>query len=133
MGLSCSCDWECDTEPGSWAYVYTWDVDFKRLNTSKRKRCCSCKKLINIGDPCIEYARCRQPYNEIEAKIWGLPWESLENPEIPIASHYHCEKCGEIYLNLGYIGYECLIPNENMPEMLREYQEMTGFEQGGKE
>lgn len=137
MSLSCSCDYDYDYEfePGQW--MYDWlnpkTINFEPLNTSKRKRCCSCNSLINIGDLCVKYTRGRCPYTEIEARIHKIDWESLGESTIPIASHFHCEKCGEVWLNLTAIGYECLMPNENMQEALKEYHELSGFKKEQKQ
>lgn len=128
MSLSCSCDWEYDAEPGQWSYLYyEKDIDFKPLETHKRKRCVSCKKLINIGDLCVSYPRYRYPYNDIEAEIVSNGWGNIDEPNIRIADHHHCERCGEIFLNIVSIGYECLMPNENMEDALKEYHLISGF------
>ena len=128
MSLSCSCDYEYDFEPGQWTYWFELNsFDFEPLDTTRRKRCCSCNKLIDIGSLCIKYGRSRYPYNEVESRIVGTDWECFEEPPIPIADHYHCEGCGEIYLNLVDIGYECLMPNEDMEDTLKEYQALIGF------
>jgi len=79
----------------------------------------------------------RYPYDDIESKIkTGRDIDDAMNdtPTIQIADHYHCEACGEIYLNLVAIGYECLWPAENMQSALKEYHEITGFltKKGGK-
>lgn len=134
MSLSCSCEYDCDFEPGDWVYYYEGNGDEEYLipfNGKKRKRCCSCNELIGIGAICSIYPRRRYPYDDIEARIkTGLCLDdSLCDypPIIPIAPHYHCEKCAEIYLNLTAIGYECLIPNESMQEALNEYHQISGF------
>jgi predicted RNA-binding Zn-ribbon protein involved in translation (DUF1610 family) len=117
MILSCECpDWEGD--PGTWAYIVP--DDFSRLETKRRRRCSSCKDLINIGSECLRFERIRAPYTDIEAEIVG------DDAEIPMSPFYQCEKCGEIYFNLNAIGY-CISPDSNMEELLKEYWEMTGF------
>ena len=127
MPLSCSCDYDYEPEFGMWNIKYweeNYEMDFEPLKTSKRKRCCSCKKLIDIGSLCIRFPRVRYPNNEIEAKIVGLspdPYE-WEDPTIDMSAIYQCEKCGEIYLNLDSVGFECIYPTENMPKMLKDYQ-----------
>lgn len=129
MTLSCSCPYgdEWDGGPGDWLYMYSTPRDFKPLETSKRKRCVSCNALINIGAPCLIFPRYRNPYSDIEAEIIGFDWNG--EPPIRIADHYHCEKCGEIFLNLEDLGY-CLSPRDNMPDTLAEYHELTGFKKG---
>ena len=96
------------------------DDNFSKLSSSRSKRCCSCKILINPGKTCIELSRFRWPKSEIEIKIFG------EGSELKIASWYLCEQCGEHFLNLTSIGF-CYRAGENIMEMLKEYQEMTGF------
>ena len=119
MSLSCTCYVDEDSEPGSW-YYYPPD-DFIKFSEKRRKRCCSCKELINLGSDCLEFARCRSPYTEIEEKISG--------DEIVISSWFMCDKCSEQYLNLTDIGY-CVDLEDNMLELLKEYQELTGFNKG---
>ena len=128
MPLTCDCDWgDYEYEPGSWYFeaFYIKQVDFEPLDTSKRKRCCSCNELIDIGSPVIRHKRVRYPYTDAEARICGYYdlEESLENEaNISMADLLQCEKCGEIWLNLQNIGFECLSPSENMRVMLKEYQ-----------
>ena len=130
MTLSCSCEYDWEPEIGDWIYRFENIVDFEPLQTSKRKRCCSCNELINIGDLCLKYSRSRYPYNEVESRITtGVCLEDSLADEAPIviADHYHCERCAEIWLNLTDIGYECLAPNDNMAKALKEYHEISGF------
>lgn len=113
--LSCS----CDTDDYGW--YFESPNDFTQLETKRRKRCCSCKELIDIGSLCVELARHRSPRNDIEEKIWG--------DMVSLASYYMCESCGEILFNLGELGY-CLYldTSENsMQTALKEYWEITGF------
>ena len=136
MPLSCSCDYDYDEEPGLWFYDPAVNDDFEKLETSRRKRCVSCGKLINIGDMCIKFTRHRYPWTEIESKkCCGVEIEDAfcDPPSIPTAPHYHCERCGEIYLNLTAAGYECLSPSENMEDMLNEYHEISGFRRKANE
>jgi hypothetical protein len=99
--------------------------DFIELETTKRQRCKSCNELITVGSLCISFERWRYPYSDVEAKIggyFGLE-EAMENEaSIRMSEHYICEQCGEIYLNLQSVGFECISPSENMPKMLKQYQ-----------
>jgi hypothetical protein len=110
--LSCSCHDGC-----SWWYTYK--EDFIKLETNKRKRCCSCKVLIDKGSEVIAIERWRNPNTDIEERIHG--------DEVPLAFNYLCEKCGEIFLNLQAYGYCGIDPSENMQELLEEHWEYTGF------
>ena len=115
MSLSCSCqEWDGD----GWAFYGA--TDFKKFEASRRKRCCSCKVLIDIGTDALEFERFRYPISQIEEDIYG------NGGEITLASYWMCEKCGEIYLNLDDLGF-CVDITEKMSDLLKEYQEMTGF------
>jgi len=124
MPLSCSCDcdgWEA--EYGMWMY-WGGGGDFEKLATSKRKRCKSCNELIDLNSFCVNFPRYRYPRNDIEARIRGYSEDECEweEPSIKISDHYLCEKCGEIYLNLQSVGFECIAPTENMRQLLKDYQ-----------
>lgn len=110
--LSCSCYDDYD----SW-YSPVPD-DFVKFTHSRRKRCISCGKLIDIGTDCLEFNMWRTPYNWVE--------ENIYDDEVPLANQYMCESCGEIFLNLTDLGY-CLEIGHNIKEDLRDYWDMTGF------
>ena len=115
MSLSCSCqEWDGD----GWAFYGA--TDFKKFEASRRKRCCSCQNLIGIGDDALEFERFRYPITQVEEDIYG------DGCEIPLASYWMCENCGEVYLNLDDLGF-CVDITEKMSDLLKEYQEMTGF------
>jgi len=118
MSLSCGCG-EWDGE--GWAY-YFYDK-FKKLATTRRKRCWSCKVLIDIGSECLEFPRFQHPNDELSAMING------EDCEMPLASWYACESCGEIFLNLNELGY-CFNLTEDLRESMEDYHKLTGFTGG---
>jgi len=110
--LSCTCNFY----DSGWYYYPP--CDFSIFKKKRRKRCCSCKELIGVGDECVEFEKCRDPATDIEERIVG--------DEVPMASDYMCEKCGEIYFNLTDLGY-CINLGDEMQELLQEYWEMTKF------
>lgn len=111
MPLICGC---YDDEPGMLrSYCHG---DFEPLQTSRRKRCQSCKELIDIGAFSVRFGIIKVPEYEIEINMYG------EDGEVPMADRYLCEECGEIYLNLLSVGFKCIFPSENMRELLKEYQ-----------
>ena len=116
--LSCSCPDISDYDSDGWFYYPP--NDFSVLNTLKRKRCISCKRLINIGSLVIEFTRARYARNDVEERRYG------DGNDIPLASYFMCEKCGEIYLNLSDIGY-CLDISESMQAQMDEYHKLSGF------
>lgn len=113
--LSCDCDYNGDYD--EWWFQ---PQDFTMLNTKRGRRCWSCKEIIKPGSTCLEFERERIANTEIEERIWG-------NGPVSIASKYHCERCGEIFLNLSELGY-CIYPQHDMESYLKEYQRMTGFD-----
>ena len=96
--------------------------DFITFTKNRRKRCVSCKELIDIGEPCLEFDRYRMPLNDIEEAICG--------DEVQQACEYLCEHCGEMFLNLSSLGY-CYELGDPLAKMLEEYWDLTGFVKGG--
>lgn len=113
--LSCSCDYEDD----NWYYYHP--SNFTIFRWKRRKRCCSCNKLICTNSICVEFNRYRQSKCVIEEKIHG--------GEISLASYFMCEKCGEIYFNLSELNY-CIYLGDDMRQLLSEYWNITGFKKG---
>lgn len=112
-----SCRSLCDDDSGdNWYYYYP--DDFSIFKRQRRKRCCSCNRLIGDGEQCVIFNRYRPARPDIEERIRG--------DEISLADFFMCEKCGEIYFNLSELGY-CISLGSSMQDMLSEYQEMTGF------
>ena len=120
MDLSCECDFDKD-DSDSWYY---FPKDFSKLKTTRRKRCLSCKKLIDINSTVVSFDILRHPNSEIEERCKG--------EEIEMASKYMCERCGEIYLTLLELGYCIDIFEYSMENYLKDYQKMTGFKSGSR-
>ena len=111
--LSCDCDYG---DYDSW-YLET-PRDFIEFDCLCRKRCISCKRLINMGEDCLEFEMYRNCNSDIEERIHG--------DEVQIASQYMCEDCGAIFLNLSSLGY-CLEIGHHVKEDLEDYWRITGF------
>jgi hypothetical protein len=109
MSLSCSCDFDY------YDFDYWWEdhSDLKPVKIGRRKRCSSCKELINYGTECIEFYKYRSPRNSIEERIYDT--------HVPIASNFMCEECSGLYLALSELGYECLSINRSMKNYVAEY------------
>jgi hypothetical protein len=119
MSLSCSCG-EWDGEGVGWTF-YPGFVQFMGTHKHRRVRCCSCKKMVDLGAYCVQFSRFRYPLTEIECKIAG-DWDR----EVELADWFLCEHCGEIFLNLDAVGY-CISPDDSMEKLLSEYHQITGF------
>lgn len=115
-GVNCSCgDWDGEGVGFHESEDY---INFQGIGKhNQRKRCCSCKDLISIGDTCIEFKRFRYPDqdNEIECNIYP------DDYEIPLATWFMCEKCGDTYCALISMGH-CFGIDSNMQEELKEYR-----------
>ena len=112
--LSCECEWEL--EPGQTCY---WPPDdYSVLKTSKRKRCQSCNQLIDIGTVVGRFIRCKEPDNDVDEQIYGI-CEDI-GLGIPMADHYLCEECMDLYYSLDALGF-CGQLYENQRDLVAEY------------
>lgn len=111
MSLSCSCDF--DPEPGN--IVWYAPLDYSELSTPKRKRCCSCESLIDLGAVSARFERYKIAETEIEENIHG--------EEVPRAAWYMCEECADLYFSLTELGF-CFFIGDNMRELAQEYAAM---------
>lgn len=59
--LTCQCVSSFDNPVDEWYYPPVDFSVFKGTKKGRRKRCVSCKKLINIGDLCVKFTRARNP------------------------------------------------------------------------
>ena len=109
MGLSCTFSDDC----AEWYYLTP--EDFTTLQTNRRKRCCSCKKLINIGDICVKFERFRDPNSDIEERIYG--------DTVPLADWYMCEECGGLFFNFIELGFYVTL-GDDMRELIEEYLDL---------
>ncbi len=98
--------------------TYTPPTRFSRLDTVRRRRCCSCQEMINIGDECVEFKRYRDARNDTEERFHGS--------EVHLAPWFMCESCGEMYLNLAWYGH-CIPLPDDMRQLMREHRILTGF------
>lgn len=115
MPLSCSCDFDGE----GWLY-YAPDDYSTMKPLPRRKRCSSCRALIDPGATVAEFERFRQPISEVEEMIFG------EDGEIPLARMFLCERCADLYFSFRELGFECVSPDENMMRLAREYAETFG-------
>lgn len=117
MSLSCECYF---TDP-SWFFESPHDEAkaYTTLQTTKRKRCCSCGELIDIGETVVKLDRWRYPVTDQEASRAGG-----DDAEVVLAPWYLCERCGDIFWSLDELGF-CLSIQDDMRELVREYAEMV--------
>jgi hypothetical protein len=114
MPLSCSCYDPCD----DYDWFYDTPEDYQLLERRRAVRCSSCKALIKPGDTSIQFTRWRGVASDIEAKIYG------DDGDVPLGPMYHCEVCADLFFSLRELGFECVAPDENVRELVKEYAEM---------
>lgn len=113
MTLSCDCGY------GDYDQWFIPADAFSVLDTKRSRKCPSCEQRIPVGATVLPLFCFRVPRGNYEERRFG--------DEVPMANHYYCEKCAEIYLNLSAVGF-CLNMDMDMREKLREYWAKTGFD-----
>ena len=116
MPLTCYCDWEGDID----TIWFEPPDDYSKLNTKRRKRCSSCGDLIDVGAIVIEWRRWRHPQDDVQLNIYA------EDAELDLAPAYNCERCADLYWSLQDLGFECVLGDEDMVELVKEYAETYG-------
>ena len=109
----CDCDVDWDPDPGDW-YWYGEARDYAPLPFKRSKTCCSCNEKIKPGELSVEHRKRKVPEHEVEYNIYG------EDGEIPIASDWMCESCGDLWFSITELGY-CMSPRDDMRELVKEY------------
>ena len=104
MPLTCYCDGDAD-------WYFEAAEDFAPLQASRRKRCASCESLIDLEADSLAFRCWRSPKTDIEENIYG--------EEVPMATKYHCETCGGLFMALTERDY-CIDPTESMRALARE-------------
>lgn len=120
MGLMCSCDYEWDGD--GWCYYD--NSDYMPLPRKKAVRCKSCGEPIKPGALAVAHHRIRAPVSDIE--------ESIHGDEVPLAPHWHCERCADLYASMEALGY-CGQPAEDQRNLAREYADMKQRERWAAE
>ena len=120
MSLTCSCDSDWYPDPGDWYWDFRYEMDYEKYPFKRRRKCCSCGEMIDVGSLVLQFTRAKVPDTDIECKIYG------EEGAIPIASDWMCEKCGDIYFSLEELGY-CMNPRDKMSDLLRDYIEQKNW------
>lgn len=112
MPLLCSCDFidDCD-------WYYTPPADYSIFEALVRKRCSSCKSLIDIGATIARFEITRPPKTWVEEKIYG------EDGDIYMADKLLCEKCADLYFSFRELGFNCVAPDEDMLDLAKLYSQ----------
>lgn len=110
--LSCSC---YDGDDSEWMWTDSKEVVLK---TKRGRRCCSCNKMIKPGDVAVRFLRSRDSNTDIEERIHG--------DEVPLASWFMCEECGDLFWALDELGFCISLGDASMKSLVREYNEIYG-------
>jgi len=49
-----------------------------------------------------------------------------DDEAIVLASHWLCEECSDLWFSLYELGFQCVTPNENVRDLVRQYAELYG-------
>ena len=113
MSLFCAADGACD---GDWFWEPdNGKIDFSLLDTTRSRKCCSCKAKIKPGDTVVKYRRWRPPNdrcNYIEERIYA--------DEVPLAPWYMCETCGGVTMAVDELGYGFYL-GDNIRRSVKQY------------
>lgn len=107
MSLSCACDYDGE----GWSYL--GPDGYTVFDLKRRKRCCSCRQLIEHNAIAVRFERLRSPVTDIEEKICGT--------DVYLADWWMCERCGDLYFSLEELGYCVAIGDQSMLELVAEY------------
>ncbi len=99
--------------------LWEFPGDYTTLDTKRRQRCCSCRKLIEIDTVVLAFPRYKDPDTDIELDIYG------EGGEIPRATKYMCESCADLFFSLEDLKF-CGQPWEDQRELVKEYAREYG-------
>ena len=113
MPLTCYCG------DDDYEWYATYGGDYQEMRAfSRRRRCASCRELIDPGTLVLEFSRRCSPRSYIEERIYG------DGPTVPLAPMWHCERCADLFFSLTELGYGCISPDENMTELVAEYAQI---------
>lgn len=113
MALACSCG---DFDDHEWHYQ--GPEDYEDMPSGRaRKRCFSCRTLIDPGAVTTRFLRYRGAKTIIEEEIYGM--------DVPLADWWACEECSDLYFSLKELGFCITIGDESMKDMVREYAAMA--------
>ena len=121
MPLTCGC-YTDDLEDAE--YYWFEPIEYREPPAGRRRRCRSCKALIDNkpGSLALEFTRFRYPNHDVELEIYGS-----ESAEVPLGSWWLCETCGDLYFSLVEMGY-CGDPGENQHELLAEHHAIRALD-----
>lgn len=108
MSISCSCG-------DDYEWMYYGPDDFEPLNTKRRRRCISCRTMIDVGAEAGRFSCYRAPRSDYEEQRFG--------DEVPMADKWMCEECTGLYISLSELGY-CLTIGDGMS--MKENARMVG-------
>jgi hypothetical protein len=89
----------CDCGGGDYDWWYIPPLDYSILETNQRRRCFSCRGLIDLGADVGKFTNWRSPRDDIELRIYD------EDGEIYMADTYMCETCIGLFWSMTELGF----------------------------
>jgi len=114
MPLTCYCDYD------EYSWYYEYPDDYTEMPTrKKRARCSSCNTFLNPGEVVTQFNCSRPPKSDIEYDIY-------DGHNVPLADKWLCETCSDLWFSLHELGFECVAPDENIKNLVKEYVKIFG-------
>lgn len=111
MSLYCDAG-DYDIDGADWWWI--GPMPEEPLDTKRSRKCCSCKSKINVGDIARKVERYRPP-TEFEYE------HGLASDEVPLASWYLCETCGDLSDSLTELGFCYTLGSASLKKQINEY------------
>ena len=113
MSLSCSCGYDYDSD---YNRFFTPPGCYSQFDQEKGE-CSSCGATLLRGHLCAKF----------------LEYEfDDEGTEVETAPQYLCERCADLYFSFLELGFTCVCPDDNMPELAKEYADVYGQKEDQK-
>ena len=101
----------CDYGDGDGDWWYYGPDDYTTMPQFRaRKRCCSCRDLIDAGTTAARF-EC---------------YKRAGDGEVAMADRWMCERCADLYFSLNELGY-CYYMDEDIRAVAREYAEEAAY------
>jgi len=107
----------CDIDDAPRGADWWWyqPADEAPLTTKRSRRCCSCSKMIRVG----ELARKVQRYRALTEfeEMRGIACD-----EVPLSDWYLCEPCGDLADSIAELGFCYTLGGASLKEQIAEYR-----------
>lgn len=105
----------CAIEGDNAAWYWSTNEKLRTYSVSRGKSCCSCKKMVRLGQVYLPIERFRDPHHDIEERIYGV--------EVPLAEWAICAECAPAFIKLHDMDVQIDLGRDNVQKLLLEFEE----------